>query len=36
MRDVAVVAFTQSPSVRREPDRNETEVLIPVIHEIKQ
>ncbi len=36
MRPVAVVAFTQSPCVRREPDRNETEILIPVIHELKQ
>ncbi len=36
MRDVAVVAFTQSPSMRREPDRNETEILIPVIHELKE
>ena len=36
MRDVAVVAFTQSPCVRREPDRNEVEILIPVIHELKQ
>jgi acetyl-CoA acetyltransferase len=36
MRDVAVVAFAQSPSMRREPDRNEVEILIPVIHELKQ
>ena len=36
MRDVAVVGFTQSKSVRRERDRNETEILIPVIHELKQ
>ncbi len=36
MRDVAVVAFAQSPSVRREPDRNEVEILIPVIHELKK
>lgn len=35
MRDVAVVGFTQSPSVRREPDRNEIEILIPVIHELR-
>ena len=32
MRDIAVVGFTQSPSMRREPDRNEVEILIPVIH----
>jgi acetyl-CoA acetyltransferase len=36
MRDVAVVAFTQSRCMRREPDRNEVEILIPVIHELKQ
>ncbi|MAE96698.1 MAG: lipid-transfer protein [Deltaproteobacteria bacterium] len=35
MRDVAVVGFTQSESVRRERDRNEVEILIPVIHELK-
>jgi acetyl-CoA acetyltransferase len=36
MRPVAVVGFTQSASMRREPDRNEVEILIPVIHELKQ
>ena len=36
MRDVAVVAFSQSESMRREPDRNEVEILIPVIHELRQ
>jgi acetyl-CoA acetyltransferase len=36
MREIAVVGFTQSPSVRREPDRNEVEILIPVIHELRQ
>ena len=36
MRDVAVVGFTQSKSVRRERERNETEILIPVIHELKK
>ncbi|MBW2393183.1 MAG: thiolase domain-containing protein [Deltaproteobacteria bacterium] len=35
MRDVAVVAFSQSPSVRRETDCNEVEILIPVIHELR-
>ena len=35
MRDVALVAFTQSPSMRRSLDRNEAEILIPVIHELK-
>ena len=36
MRDVAVVAFEQSVSVRCERDRNEVEILIPVIHELKK
>ena len=36
MRDVAVVAFAQAPSVRRELERNEIEILIPVIQELKQ
>ncbi len=31
MRDVAVVSFAQSPSVRRETERNEVEMLMPVI-----
>ncbi len=35
MRDVAVVAFSQSPCMRRELDRNEVEILIPVLHELK-
>ncbi|MCP5059712.1 MAG: lipid-transfer protein [bacterium] len=35
MRDVAVVAFSQAHSKRREPDRNEVEILIPVIHELR-
>ena len=35
MRDVAVVAFSQSPCLRRELDRNEVEILIPVLHELK-
>jgi acetyl-CoA acetyltransferase len=36
MREIAVVGFTQSASVRREPDRNEVEILIPVLDELKQ
>jgi acetyl-CoA acetyltransferase len=36
MRDIAVVAVAQSPSVRREEARNEVEILMPVIHEIRQ
>ncbi|HSR26771.1 MAG TPA: lipid-transfer protein, partial [Candidatus Eisenbacteria bacterium] len=33
MRDVAVVAFAQAPSVRREERRNEVEMLMPVVRE---
>jgi acetyl-CoA acetyltransferase len=33
MRDVAVVAFAQSPSVRRQDDANEVEMLLPVVRE---
>ena len=33
MRDVAVVAFAQSKSERRELDRNEVEILMPVVRE---
>jgi acetyl-CoA acetyltransferase len=36
MRDVAVVAVAQSPSVRREEARNEVEILMPVINEIRE
>jgi acetyl-CoA acetyltransferase len=36
MRDVAVVGFVQSPSLRREPNRNEVEILVPVIAELKK
>lgn len=31
MRDVAIVSFAQTPSVRRELDRNEVEMLMPVV-----
>jgi len=36
MREVAVVGFTQSPCLRREPDRNEVEILIPVIQALRE
>src|SRR5438445_457241 len=36
MRDVAVVAVAQSPSIRREETRNEVEILMPVIHQIRE
>ena len=35
MRDVAIVAFAQSHHVRREQQRNEVELLMPVLHEVK-
>jgi acetyl-CoA acetyltransferase len=35
MREVAVVSFAQAPSVRREPDRNEVEILMPVVREAR-
>jgi acetyl-CoA acetyltransferase len=34
MRDVAVVAFAQAPSVRRDIERNEVEILMPVVKEV--
>ncbi len=34
MRDVAIVAFAQAPSVRKEPERNEVEILMPVVKEV--
>jgi acetyl-CoA acetyltransferase len=36
VREVAVVGFAQSPSVRREPDLNEVEILIPVIQSLRE
>ncbi len=36
MRDVAVVGFTQSPSVRREKNRNEVEILVPVLQALRE
>ena len=35
MRDVAVVSFAQSQHVRREAYRNEVELLMPVLHQVK-
>jgi acetyl-CoA acetyltransferase len=34
MRDVAIVAVAQAPSVRRDDDHNEVEMLLPVIKEV--
>ena len=36
MREIAVVSFAQAPSVRREPDRNEVEILMPVVREARE
>lgn len=36
MREVAVVSFAQAPSVRRDPDRNEVEILMPVVHQARE
>jgi acetyl-CoA acetyltransferase len=36
MRDVAVVSFAQSPHVRRERNRNEVEILMPVVREARE
>lgn len=36
MRDVAVVGFAQSPSVRRETSGNEVEMLMPILLEAKR
>lgn len=33
MRDVAILSFAQAPNVRREADRNEVEMLMPVTRE---
>lgn len=33
MRDVAIVAFAQAPSLRDAGERNEVEILMPVVHE---
>jgi acetyl-CoA acetyltransferase len=33
MREVAIVSFAQSPSVRRDAHRNEVEILMPVVRE---
>ena len=34
MRDVAVIAYAQTPSVRTERVRNEVEMLMPIIDEV--
>jgi acetyl-CoA acetyltransferase len=34
VRDVAVLAFAQTPSVRRETSRNEVEMLMPILQQV--
>jgi len=34
MKDVAIVAFAQSPLVRREADNDEPRMIMPVIREL--
>src|SRR3954471_21952572 len=36
MRDIAVVATAQSPAIRKEERRNEVEILMPVVHELRE
>ncbi|MBV8162411.1 MAG: thiolase domain-containing protein [Acidimicrobiia bacterium] len=36
MRDVAVVATAQSPAILKEERRNEVEILMPVVHELRE
>jgi len=36
MRDVAIIAFAQTHHVRREPSRNEVEMVMPIIEEVRQ
>ena len=35
LRDVAIVGFAQSASVRRETSKNEVEMLMPILQEAK-
>ena len=34
LRDVAIIAFSQTPLVRREVERNEVEMLMPIVGEV--
>lgn len=36
MRDIAVIATSQMPNVRREETLNEVEMLMPVLHEVRE
>lgn len=35
-RDVAIVSYSQAPNVRADRDRNEVEILIPVMHDVRE
>jgi len=36
MRDIAVVATAQSAAIRKEERRNEVEILMPVVHDLRK
>jgi acetyl-CoA acetyltransferase len=36
MRDVAIVAFSQTPLVRQQTETNEVEMLMPILQEVRQ
>ena len=36
MRDIAIIGFAQTQHVRRQPHRNEVEMLMPVLEEVRQ
>jgi acetyl-CoA acetyltransferase len=36
VRDIAIVATAQSPAIRKEERRNEVEILMPVVHELRE
>jgi len=36
VRDVAIIAFAQTKHVRREPSRNEVEMVMPLLEEVRQ
>jgi len=36
MRDIAVVATAQSPAIRKEERRHEVEILMPVVHDLRE
>jgi hypothetical protein len=35
VRDIAVIAVSQMPNVRREEVQNEVEMLMPVLHDVR-